>query len=102
MPYHLRMQHVIDRLGGPKAVARLCKVTSPSVTQWRQRGIPIERCVAIERATGGKFMRWDLRPADWPDIWPELIGRPDAPPVPAGTSAFGGLDEDSNPQKEPA
>jgi DNA-binding transcriptional regulator YdaS (Cro superfamily) len=31
-------------------------------------------CVAIERATGGKVTRKDLRPDDWFLIWPELDG----------------------------
>lgn len=87
------MEHVIDRLGGTRKVARMLGVTDASVTNWRSRGIPIARCVAIERATFGKVMRWALRPTDWPDIWPELLARPDAPPAPPGTSAFGGLDE---------
>jgi len=73
------MEHVIDRLGGPSAVAKLLGLRSPSVTNWRHRGIPIERCVAIERATDGRVMRWDLRPDDWRDIWPELAERADAP-----------------------
>lgn len=29
-------------------------------------------CVAIERETGGKVTRQQLRPKDWRDIWPEL------------------------------
>jgi hypothetical protein len=29
--------------------------------------------VPIERATDGEVTRRDLRPADWGDIWPELI-----------------------------
>ncbi len=40
-----------------------------------------ENCVAIERATGGNVMRWDLRPNDWPRIWPELIGTDGAPRI---------------------
>lgn len=75
------MEHVIDRLGGPSEVARMCKVRAPSVTNWRKRGIPIERCVQIERAMHGSVMRWDLRPTDWWDIWPELVDRADAPKV---------------------
>lgn len=78
------MEHVIDRLGGTTAVARMLGISAPSVTFWRTRGIPIERCVAIERASGGQVMRWDLRPSDWADIWPELEARPDAPPVSGG------------------
>jgi len=33
-----------------------------------------EYCVAIERETGGKVTRKDLRPDDWQAIWPELSG----------------------------
>lgn len=40
-------------------------------------------CVAIERATAGAVRRWDLRPTDWHQIWPELIGVEGAPAVPA-------------------
>ena len=44
------------------------------VWQWSSgvRPVPIERCVAIERATSGAVTRRDLRPTDWQDIWPEL------------------------------
>jgi DNA-binding transcriptional regulator YdaS (Cro superfamily) len=38
-----------------------------------------ELCVVIEKATSRVVMRWDLRPNDWHRIWPELIGREDAP-----------------------
>ena len=46
------------------------------------RGVPAERCPAIEAATDGAVRRWDLRPDDWHRIWPELIGSPGAPEVP--------------------
>ena len=46
------------------------------VTQWRHgyngRLPSPANCVAIERATGGRVRRQDLRD-DWRDIWPELI-----------------------------
>jgi DNA-binding transcriptional regulator YdaS (Cro superfamily) len=71
--------NAIDKAGGPVAVARICGVSQPSVTNWRRRGVPIERCVQIERATNGAVMRWDLRPDDWAAIWPELAERADAP-----------------------
>ena len=32
-----------------------------------------EICVAIEKATGGKVSRMDLRQQDWHLIWPELV-----------------------------
>jgi len=69
------MQHVIDLLGGPTAVARLMGCKPPSVIEWRKRGIPADRCPAFERATEGAAPCETLRPdvpwhrvldADWP------------------------------------
>lgn len=37
--------------------------------------------VRVESESGGVVRRWDLRPDDWPRIWPELIGTPGAPAV---------------------
>lgn len=34
---------IIDALGGTAEVARLCHVKSPSVSEWRQNGIPPAR-----------------------------------------------------------
>ena len=38
-----------------------------------------ELCVVIERESNGAVRRWDLRPQDWPLIWPELIAKKGAP-----------------------
>ena len=38
--------------------------------------------VLVERLSGRRVMRWDLRPDDWHRIWPELIGKKGAPAVP--------------------
>ncbi|MFN4328325.1 MAG: transcriptional regulator [Limnobacter sp.] len=55
------------------------------ISQWsKTRPIPLDRCVPIERATDGQVMRWDLRPDDWWEIWPELVCHPNAPEVPTG------------------
>lgn len=56
------------------ALAAYVKVRPSVVAAWvsMRRPIPIERCVAIERATAGAVTRQDLRPDDWRDIWPEL------------------------------
>lgn len=43
-------------------------------------GIPL--AVALERETGGAVRRWELRD-DWWALWPELVGAPGAPAVPA-------------------
>lgn len=40
-----------------------------------------ELAVLIERDTNGAVRRWELRPDDWPRIWPELIDAPGAPAV---------------------
>lgn len=74
------LDRAIEAVGGASLLARMVGVTQSAPSMWRARGaVPIERCVAIERATDGKVMRWDLRPDDWRDIWPELAERPDAP-----------------------
>ena len=42
-----------------------------------------EKLVArIERTSKGAVRRWDLRPDDWWEIWPELIDTKGAPAVP--------------------
>jgi DNA-binding transcriptional regulator YdaS (Cro superfamily) len=43
-----------------------------TVQQWERNGVPVEHCVAVEKATKGKVTRKDLRPDDWKSIWPEL------------------------------
>ena len=53
------------------------------VTQWAAgKAVSAERCAEIERVTERRVMRWDLRPADWHLVWPELIGTKGAPAVP--------------------
>lgn len=42
-----------------------------------------EEAVRAEQLSGKRLCRWDLRPADWHRIWPELIGVDGAPAVPA-------------------
>jgi DNA-binding transcriptional regulator YdaS (Cro superfamily) len=37
-----------------------------------QRKAGEKLCVAIERESGGRVTRRDLRPDDWHQIWPEL------------------------------
>lgn len=39
---------IIDRLGGTSTVARLCRVKSPSVSEWRREGIPPARRQFLE------------------------------------------------------
>lgn len=63
--------------GTAAALAKALAVRPVMVSQWLSgaKSVPIERCVAIERATGGAVTRQDLRPNDWRDLWPELERR---------------------------
>lgn len=69
---------VNEKRGRSLAVAQAVGVTPPVVSDWvtGKKGIPLERCTAIERATGGGVTRKDLRPDDWEDHWPELSQAP--------------------------
>jgi len=88
------MSHVIDRaahvLGSQSALAAAVGVSRSAVWQWKGLGrqVPIEHCVAIERATEGAVTRRDLRPDDWQAIWPELADRVcrEVPAVAAGAA----------------
>jgi len=69
---------IIDKLGGPTAVARLLNVKPPSVHAWRNGGIPDDKLIrlapTLEKA--GIATRQQLRPDDWQQIWPELAPQP--------------------------
>lgn len=78
------IQKSISIVGSASALARSIGVTPQAVCFWRDglRGIPAERCAAIERATGGQVTRKDLRPNDWQEIWPELAANAPLQPQP--------------------
>lgn len=59
-------------MGSQMALAQALKVRSPSVSEWRKRGVPATRCREIEEATAGQVTRYQLRP----DVFGE------APPAP--------------------
>lgn len=75
-PLDLAAVHV----GGTTKLAGLLDVSVQAICNWKERGVPIERCLPIERATKGAVTRRELR-SDWRDIWPELA----APADPAWT-----------------
>lgn len=68
--------HPIDKaasaVGGRAELARILNVSPAAIGNWKFRGVPIEHCPAIERATARAVCRQDLRPTDWQGIWPEL------------------------------
>lgn len=85
----MNVNALIDALGGTTATAKLALVRPPSVHEWRERGrIPDGRLVLLagEAERRGVAKRWELMPGVWHVIWPELIGTPGAPPVPANAA----------------
>lgn len=62
---------VAREVGGRAALAIALGVTTAALGNWKVRGVPVERCVGIERLGNGLVTRRDLRPNDWHDIWPE-------------------------------
>lgn len=56
------LECAITAAGGLSAIARICGISVPAVSQWRR--IPVERVLKIEKATG--IPREALRP----DIYP--------------------------------
>ncbi len=61
------------------------------VENWLKAGrVPPDRAPALEQLCDHKVRLWDLRPSDWHQIWPALIGAEGAPPVP-------GSDEEAPP-----
>lgn len=53
---------LINELGGTKALADLCRVSAPSVSQWRTDGIPQARLMFLELA------RPDIDWRRWRDV----------------------------------
>jgi len=68
---------LIDLLGKPAKVAKLCGVTVQAVCQWRNNNsipaAPLMLIAAtIEKESHGLVSRKDLFPNSWQLIWPEL------------------------------
>lgn len=57
---------IIDAMGGTAQVARICRVTSPSVSEWRRVGIPRARRQYLE------LLRPDIFSSECAD---ELVAR---------------------------
>lgn len=57
------LRKAIGCVGSGSELARRLDVVPMTITQWKKRGrVPAERCIAIERVTGGVVTRYDLRP----------------------------------------
>ena len=79
MERHLKLTDsaIIDLLGGTNKVAKMCKIASTAVTQWRKNGIPADKYMLlgarIEKESHGLVTRQDLFPTNFWLIWPELL-----------------------------
>jgi hypothetical protein len=49
---------IIDKLGGTNAVARLCECRPPSVSEWRNSGIPNARRLYLLAIRPGLAEHW--------------------------------------------
>jgi DNA-binding transcriptional regulator YdaS (Cro superfamily) len=73
---------IIDLLGGTAKVARMCRVDSTAVSNWKIRGIPADKYMLlgarIEEASHGLVTRQDIFPTSWHLVWPELLPKHNA------------------------
>lgn len=56
------LERAIAKVGGLSALAEAIKTTPQVVVNWRKRGVPAERVLEVEAATGGAVTRFELRP----------------------------------------
>lgn len=66
------LSRAIELLGSQAALARAIGVVPMAISNWKTRGVPVQKCGEIEKATAGAVRKHDLRP----DIF-------DAPAAPA-------------------
>jgi DNA-binding transcriptional regulator YdaS (Cro superfamily) len=75
----MELREYLDGLerGGVTRFAAALEVTPSYLSQLAAGTTPRSpaRCVQIEKATGGKVTRKDLRPDDYHDIWPDLTDK---------------------------
>lgn len=75
------LRRSVESHGGLVAAASELGVSKSVLWAWIARGqVPANKCAMVASKLGVAY--WDLRPADWHRIWPELIGTPGAPAVP--------------------
>jgi DNA-binding transcriptional regulator YdaS (Cro superfamily) len=89
MVFNRGMEHLKHHVSthGLTPLALALGVSVQRLSNWLDRGVPVDQCTAVEVATKGVVMRWHLRPDDWHLIWPELRKRKDAPAIAAKAEA---------------
>ena len=69
-------EQIIGLLGGPTRIAKLCNISVPAVSMWKNTGIPADKWVylgaTLEKESRGLVSRKDLFPDNYRLIWPEL------------------------------
>jgi len=61
------LDRIISIVGSPAALAQRCGVkSSMAVTQWRKRGVPVERVLELSRLTDYRVTPHDLDPEHYP------------------------------------
>lgn len=70
-------------LGVPQSLPSAWAASDPE----KRRPVPVQHCLAIQRATNGAVTLRDLRPDDWQLIWPEPAEPQD--PTPAAEVSHG-------------
>lgn len=63
------LARAIKAVGGGRKLAAMLGVSPMAVSQWKKRGVPVERVPAVVRACGGVVQGHELRP-DLPDLFP--------------------------------
>ena len=58
-------EKVIEKVGSQSKLADLLGLKQSTVSYWAKIGVPAERAVELETATGGLVPRWLARP----DLW---------------------------------
>lgn len=96
-PFH-PLDVAAQAVGGREAFATALGVTVAALGNWKARGVPVQRCVAIERLAAGTVTRRDLRPGDWQDIWPELADSEENPPAAPATQAPAAIKNEASQQ----
>lgn len=90
----MKLHDFLNKPGAPAPLQFAAAVGLTSDQPVRQWGKDVNRRPAPEyvhavwRETGWQVAPWDMYPALWWKIWPNLIGTVGAPPLPAGAKPF--------------